>query len=218
MVGDRRPDRDFAPITLARASLCSGRMRFLACLLAITAMTSLAAAEPPSAESSAHAARMSVGLSGMVNLEEHLVLSTNLEVGWHVRPGYWLLGGFGVGVPTEYDPAGSGQSDTRAYEGKVGGGRLWCGNRACLGVAGSLGYHRQTLEFVDSLVDPPMWTEVRDLGFAEARGLARVRMFAGHAALEASIGGRVYEAFRAEHAPGGANGGVVISIGLHATL
>lgn len=192
-------------------------MKTIACLLA---MTALAAAQPTSSERSAaeHEPRLSFGLAGEIAVERNLAYMTSLELGWRLAPRYWLDAAVGIGAAGSIDPAGSGQHDSRALEGRIGVARLACGNRACAGMVGSIGYHHQSIDFVDSLVDPEMWTETRDLGFAEARGVGRLRMLAGRLALEAALAARVYTAFRAEHASGGVNAGVVGSIGLIATL
>lgn len=111
-----------------------------------------------------------------------------------------------------------GRGDSSAYEARVGIARLRCGPSACAGVVGSVGYHHQSIAFDDGLVDPPMWIETRDLGFAELRGLGQLRMFSGRVALEAALGARVYAALHTEHTSGGVNAGLLASVALHATL
>jgi hypothetical protein len=192
-------------------------MRILACLLV---MTSTAAAEAPSQASPEEPFEptISVGLTGSIAVERNLATLMNVQIGVPVRTGYWIDASIGLGGAGLIDPAGSGQGESSAYEGRVGLARLSCGAIACGGLVGSLGFHHQRVEFADDLVEPPMWTETRDLGFAELRAVGRLRLAWGRVGLEAALGARFHAAINAEHAEGGVNGGLIASLGLHVTL
>jgi hypothetical protein len=105
-------------------------------------------------------------------VEKRFATLTSVEVGFGLAGRLCLAGAFGVGGASLFDPAGSGQDGSRVVEARVGVGRLGCGRVGCLGAVGALGYHRQRN---DGLLDPPMYTEKRDLAFGELRGIARPR-------------------------------------------
>lgn len=204
-------------IAVARRSLLARCMRILACLLV---MTATAAAEAPSQASPAEPfePRISVGLTGSLAVERNLAALMNVQLGFPMRAGYWIDASIGLGAASLTDPAGSGQGDSSAYEGRVGLARLSCGAIACGGLVGSLGFHHQSIEFSDAGADPRDRTETRDLAFAELRAVGRLRMFSGRVGLEAALAARFHAAINAEHADGGVNAGLLASLGLHVTL
>lgn len=190
-------------------------MRILACLLV---MTATAAAEAPSQTSPEEPFEpsISVGLTGSLAVERNLAALMNVQLGFPMRAGYWIDASIGLGVASMTDPAGSGQGESSAYEGRVGLARLSCGAIACGGLVGSVGFHHQRIEFSDGSLEPRERTERRDLGFAELRAVGRLRM--GRVGLEAALGARFHAAINAEHAEGGVNGGLLASLGLHVTI
>jgi hypothetical protein len=192
-------------------------MRILACLLV---MTATAAAEEPSQASPEEpfAPSISVGLTGSIAVERNVATLMNVQLGFPMRAGYWIDASIGLGGAGLIDPAGSGQGESSAYEARVGLARLSCGASTCGGLVGSLGFHHQRIEFEDELVEPPMWTEMRDLGFAELRAVGRLRIASGRVGIEAALGARFHAAINAEHAKGGVNAGLLASLGLHVTI
>lgn len=192
-------------------------MRILACLLV---MTATASAEEPSQASPADPSEpsISVGLTGSIAVERNLATLINVQLGFPVRAGYWIDASIGVGGAGRTEPAGSGQGESSAYEGRVGLARLSCGAITCGGLVGSLGLHHQRIEFADDLVEPPMWTETRDLGFAELRAVGRLRIASGRIGLEAALGARLHAAINAENTKGGVTAGLLASLGLHVTI
>jgi hypothetical protein len=187
-------------------------MRVLAGLLLLT--TAAAADEGHGAEPFDPSISVGGGLS--LAVERNLAVMIGVELAFPVRDNYWIAAAVGIGDAGLKDPAGSGQGDSSAYEGRVGFVRLSCGSRACTGLVGSVGFHHQAIEFDDGLVDPPMWTEVRDLAFGEARAFGRLNI--GPVSLEAALGARIYGALHTERTKGGLDGGVIASLGLHLTL
>jgi hypothetical protein len=215
VVPRRARRRGFARIALARASLWAAGMKSLVCLLA---MTATAAAESPTPVSPVEQeSSLSVGVGVDLAIERLLAATYQLQGGFQLRPGYWVDAAVGLGAASLLDPAGSGQGDSRVYEGRVGLARFGCKSGLCGGVIGSLGFHHQSIDFEDSLVQPEMWTETRDLVFGEARAVGRL-MFGRYVALEAALGGRLHGAVHTERAQGGFNLGVVGGLGLHAML
>ena len=183
-------------------------------------MTATAAAEVPSQASPEEPFEpsISVGLTGSIAVERNVATLMNVQLGFPVRAGYWIDASVGLGGAGRIDPAGSGQGESSAYEGRVGLARLSCRAITCGGLVGSLGFHHQRIEFEDGLLEPPTWTETRDLGFAELRAIGRLRMASGRVGLEAALGARFHAAINAEHAKGGVNAGLLASLGLHVTI
>jgi hypothetical protein len=190
-------------------------MKSLVCLLALTATAAAESPAPvPSVESDY---QMSLGLGADLAIERNFSATYQLQGGLRLRPGYWLDVALGIGAASLTDPSGSGQGDSRVYEGRAGLARFGCESGLCGGVVGSVGIHHETIEFADGLTDPMEWTDRRDLLFGEARAVGRV-MLGPYVALEAALGGRIHAAVHTENAQGGFNLGIVGGLRLHAML
>lgn len=182
----------------------------VALVLASSAVAFAEPVEAPAAE--LDPPRVSAGVSTSILFERYLGLVTEVEATVRIADEVYVHGAAGFGTASHYDPAGSGQGDSSIYLAHAGVTRLRCSGVGCWGLRGSVGVERAMIERSDALVDPPMWTEIRQTGFGEVRALAQLRL-GSHAALETALAGRVHASLGGTE--DGLGLGLVVTAGLH---